>query len=112
MKYVYGRRKENYYRFACLVIALCCVLSACKSTELYGDGVSVAGIGSELSELTHEQSASAITGKDIEYSGRDIKRTAEEGAQYLDELGEILRRIRCQLIEDENGSRGNAPGTE
>lgn len=112
MKYVYGRRKENHHRLACFVFALCCVLSACKSTELYGDGVSVAGIGSELSELANEQSDTAITGKDLEYSGRDLKRTAEEGAQYLDELGEILRRIRCQPIEDEKGSRRDTPGTE
>lgn len=112
MKYVYGRRKENHHRFAYLVFAVCCVLSACKSTELYGDGVSVAGIGSELSELTHEQSTTAIASKDIEYSGRDIKRTAEEGAGYINELGEILRRIRCQLVEDEEGSRRDAPGTE
>lgn len=112
MKNVFRKRKENHHRFAYLVFALCCVLSACKSTELYGDGVSVAGIGSELSELTHEQSASAIACKDIEFSGREIKRTAQEGAGYINELGEILRRIRCQLIEDEKESRGNAPGTE
>lgn len=112
MKYVFKRRKKNRYCIIALCIACICLYTACKSTELYGDGVTVAGIGSELSELTHEQSDTAITGKDLEYSGRDLKRTAEEGAQYLDELGEILRRIRCQLIEDESGTRGNAPGTE
>lgn len=112
MTNVYRRRKKiNHWIIGCS-LAFCYLLSACQSTRVQGYGATTDGIRSDLSELEYEQCSTAITGAEIKYEIRDVERTVNEGAQHIEKLGELLRAIRCQPIEREEGTRGNSGSSE
>lgn len=97
-KIVYRQRKKIFNNSFCSCIAFCFILTACASTGIQSNGISTSGIRSDISELQSEQCDIAITSTKLENGIANIERTIDEGKGNIKSLEQLLRRIRCQVI--------------
>lgn len=91
-----------------IVLLVCgCMFFSCKSTNVYGPGISTTDIRDGVSELERSELEATEVKRDLKEIERDIDEIVRDQAGSLEQIESVLQQIRKQPINSRTGKTAN-----